>query len=341
MPETIQEVVVMVHGVQPDVSPRINAGRYAEFFDGVSGRVDDGSPWKTARRVEVEWGKKAGRAPDPEANHRRLSKAQRNYADAILAAVGDEGEWTWNPAGRAVVSGLRSLCVRGFGDMFYYVSEDGKKSLRGSLATYLADQVSGGLAGSDGALPSKPLSLTFVGHSAGAVACADFLFFLFRKDRPAEEFLGCKKNMIDPLVRKNLDELKARAEDGSLRVRRLITLGSPFSMVLARSAEVVERLADYAKNTPPEGRPKLNPRDYGVLDSAADGDGSRFEDQLTGPRWINVWDKDDLIAYPVEPVFEAGEAVVDLNINVGSGLRTVHGKYWSDKTVYQTLAGMW
>ncbi len=61
-------------------------------------------------------------------------------------------------------------------------------------------------------------------------------------------------------------------------------------------------------------------------------------------RWLNLYDKDDVIAYPLKPVNEAFAKVVieDIPVNVGGILDSwnplSHSAYWEDKTVHQYIA---
>ncbi|MEM6394113.1 MAG: hypothetical protein AAF797_15205 [Planctomycetota bacterium] len=327
----IREALIMVHGVQPSPDPQPHTDDYNDLYNGISKHLPADSPWKTAPIIRVEWGEKHPGHDGPERNHHRLSAAQRYYGQATLDTLRDTDRFSINPA-RYVIDGLRELVMLGFGDMFYYVSQDGKASLR----TELVHQVIDSLIQRDGIPDDEAWSITFVGHSAGSVICADFLFLLFYDHNRIDKFLGDHEDLspaeYDDFKNK-LQTLRDMAEQGRLRVRRLITLGSPFSLVLPRNRKLVERLAS---------KQPLDPAHYGLAQSKADQASSPFEaSPLTGPRWINIWDRDDPIAYPIAQLFDAPETVTDLYINVSNSVKNAHGAYWDNDDVHQQLAERW
>ncbi|MEM6552305.1 MAG: hypothetical protein AAF750_09295 [Planctomycetota bacterium] len=327
----MREALVMVHGVQPGTNPQPHDADYTAIFNGVSGQLPHDSPWKTAPIISVEWGERYPATDGPDRNHHFLSAAQRYYGKATLDTLKATDRFSINPA-RYVIDGLRDLVMLGFGDMFYYVSQDGKASLR----TELVNQVVDGLTPPNGTPDDEAWSLTFVGHSAGSVICADFLFLLFYDHNRIDKFLGDHEDLSPAeydALKDKLQTLREMARQGRLRVRRLITLGSPFALVLPRNRALVERLAN---------QQPLDPAHYGLAHSPADQPGSPFDTSpLTGPRWINIWDRDDPIAYPVAQLFNAPDHVTDLHINVSNSVAKAHGAYWDDRTVHKQLAERW
>ncbi len=69
-----------------------------------------------------------------------------------------------------------------------------------------------------------------------------------------------------------------------------------------------------------------------------------IETLLTTPYWLNIYDKDDVIAYPIRTVNRWWEKIVneDLAINVGGLLSfwnpLSHNGYWKNKTVHHEIA---
>ncbi|HUG89750.1 MAG TPA: hypothetical protein VML55_02890 [Planctomycetaceae bacterium] len=66
----------------------------------------------------------------------------------------------------------------------------------------------------------------------------------------------------------------------------------------------------------------------------------------TGTEWLNLYDPDDVLGYPLKPVNDAYAAVVtrDVEINAG-GLLTSwnpasHDQYWTDKDLTAPAAEM-
>jgi hypothetical protein len=110
-----------------------------------------------------------------------------------------------------------------------------------------------------------------------------------------------------------------------LRLRRLITFGSPISFLAFRSDALVEILAR---------DDRLRPEDYG-LKSELTG-----EPPLPGPRWINLWDRDDPIAWPVSPLMES-ELVEDVYVDVSNSVTSAHTAYWKSRKVHKEIARRW
>ncbi len=67
--------------------------------------------------------------------------------------------------------------------------------------------------------------------------------------------------------------------------------------------------------------------------------------QLKEPgKWLNVWDKDDALGWPMAVVPEAKPYVIDVQTNIGGFLSwtgLVHTHYWEDKTLWRdTIANL-
>ena len=77
----------------------------------------------------------------------------------------------------------------------------------------------------------------------------------------------------------------------------------------------------------------LEPADYGLNSVIDDG-------ELTGPRWINLWDKDDPIAWPVGPVMSS-PLVEDVYVDVSDSVGAAHNSYWDSKGIHEAIAARW
>ena len=307
------ELVVYVHGVSNDLCGRRHTPEYEAMHKGVAAR----NPAWPSKYVGVEWGwnHDGGEAK----SHQLLTEAQRHLGARALHGVTAPWDFTLNPA-RSVVNSMRPLMIYGFADIFYYVSADGKKAVRGAVATQIADFIRSETGGDETTL----ISLTMLGHSAGSVVCFDFLFYLF-----------CARGHVyldrsDPgyEAAKWLRELAQGAEK-RLRLRRLITFGSPITMLACRSDPVLGILA--------RGN-GLDPRDYGLASNWAVGQ------PLSGARWINLWDRDDPIGWPVEPLMaDVGDEpmVEDVYADVSDAITAAHDKYWRSRFVHRTIGEKW
>jgi len=329
----MREVLVYIHGVSP-LGQGSHDANYQSLHRGIRKLRGD----FPENFCGVEWGWR--RAGDTTAtSHQLLSDAERNLGGRAISAVNDPGDFTLNLL-RIAVEKFRPLMIYNFADMFYYASEDGKNALRFAVAQQIVSWVK---SSSGGGGAAEPISLTLLGHSAGSVIAFDFLFFLF-SPRPVTQFIKAEKVSAGPStlsastdkpprIKETLDELeqlKSMATSGQLRVRRLITFGSPITPLAFRSDAVLKILS-----SSPGAR--LTAKDYGLLRNDP-----AFGTPLSGPRWINIWDKDDPIAWPVEPLIaEANTAVKDRYVDVSDSPTEAHGAYWDSAKVHSEIASAW
>ena len=87
----------------------------------------------------------------------------------------------------------------------------------------------------------------------------------------------------------------------------------------------------------------LQPKDYGLESNFYD---DQF--QLAGPRWINFWDKDDPISFPVAPLFLTNQKiksknnpVSDVYCDVSDFITAAHNACWNDKSMHRKIAEFW
>ncbi len=315
------EYLIFIHGVSQDSESSEDDGltpkekhqqSYDSLYEGIS-KVGSSFPnraeWKLATPCYIEWGSNFDQQPDPKGD-RLLAAAQDNFANRILPNVQDSKDFALNPV-RAFLPTLRTLMIKGFSDMFYYVSREGKNSVRKTIALQILECIQEPLAS------GEPISLTFFGHSAGSVVAFDFLFSLFF----SQEHLFLEDEMD-----KDIKELRSLVAARKLRVRRLITFGSPISMLAFRSDAVLKVLANNRR---------LNPSDYGFDQDLA------TDSPLTGGRWLNFWDKDDLISWPVEPLMKKSDSLQDIYLDAGDHISSVHNEYWTSKKMHAEIAARW
>ncbi|ANV86900.1 hypothetical protein [Picosynechococcus sp. PCC 7117] len=321
----MHEYLIYIHGVSPENNPD-QTETYDQLHKGV-GKVSTNFPnrsdWEKAKRCDIKWGSE--QSPVLEGDY-LLAKAQDELAKKLLGHIQQTSDWTINPA-RLLLSTLRELMIRGFSDMFYYVSQDGKRSIRRSVSSQIIQCIQEPLE------KNEPISLTFLGHSAGSVIAFDFLFYLFasqsilsNKDHDFIEVGNEDSSEVNHILQ-DFEKLRKLADNKRLRVRRLFTFGSPISMLAFRSNAVLDILA--------QGN-ALNFHDYGLADNP-----EVFGQSLNGARWINFWDKDDIIAWPVEGLMQESSAIKDIYVDIGDHISTVHNLYWNSKKVHEEIAALW
>ena len=302
------EVVFYVHGVNPGVEGRLHTGDYTNLHQGIAeAGVDDQWPEEFGG---AEWGWNFDDA-QPR-SHRALTTAQKVLGGQVFDDLKEQPDLTFNPA-RLLLNGLRKIIFYGFGDMFYYVSADGKWAVRAEVASQLLKHIEQRRGDSD-----EPISLTLLGHSAGSVIAFDFLYYLFSKRKRG--FLRS-----DDDTAQGMATLKEHAGNGRLRLRRLVTFGSPISLLAFRSNALVEIFARDET---------LEPEDYGLVSKLPD------QPDLDGPRWINIWDKDDPIAWPIAPIMDSPLAK-DVYVDVSDKVSAAHDAYWESKKAHRAIASSW
>lgn len=231
-----------------------------------------------------------------------LDRAQKVIAARVTAVTPSDRTSFGSLIFAPAVEPVRGLIQHTWADILYYVSEQGKAQVRHVVWGRLLDKADA----------NAPLDLTVIGHSAGSMIAIDFLFWLFsgeREDPAALAALG-----LDPAV--------VAAARRNWRLRRLVTFGSPIAPLLIRSVAVTRMIA---------ADQVLDARDLGLGRPAHSG---------AQPVWLNVWDRHDVLAWPVEPFF-AGGLVHDLYPDHSDSLLGSHEAYWKAGNVHRALAASW
>jgi hypothetical protein len=302
----MKEAVFYIHGVTPVEAPVPHHNTYAGFHQGVSRLVPE---WPSLFGG-AEWGWNPG--ADTSHDQQLLSQAQRQLGNRVIPAIGEAKDFSLNPA-RLALNQLRQVMFYGFSDVFYYTSNTGKEAVRTTiceqLVTFLQQQK----------IEQEPIRISFVGHSAGAVIAFDLLFHLFHPMEPPYD----SHCFIDPEQHEVAKQLRCWADAKQLQLRRLITMGNPLSSMAFRHSRVVEAIA---------AGEHLDPSHYGL----------NPDENLPGPRWINLWDLDDPLAWPVEPLMDTEQqTVADVYVNVSDWVTKAHNAYWTSKTAFKAVADHW
>lgn len=250
--------------------------------------------------VQVEWGWETEKAGAT----RSLGKAQRVVYDRVKGATPRDRTGWGSAIFAPAVEPVRDLVTLGWSDLLYYAAGGGKERTRNVVWGEIFAQVG----------VESETDLTLITHSAGTLIAHDFLFWLFSGRRDDEiETLSALPGVED--VR------KARR---NWRVRRFVTLGSPLAPTFVRSADLVDLLAE-------PGSPKISMAPLGMTRPAHDG---------RDPLWINVWDRHDVLAYPLEPFYGDGR-LLDLYPDHSDSLLGAHEAYFESDGVHRIVAAHW
>jgi hypothetical protein len=191
----------------------------------------------------------------------------------------------------------------GWSDIVYYTSAEGEAAARHDVWSQILDRV-----------PTREaIDITIISHSLGSMLAHDFLFYLFSGKRRNERTQVCG-------TRDGWDSAEV-----NWRLRRLITMGSPLAPLIVRAPGFVQRIAH-------EPSPWLDPADLGLGQVSHAG---------ARPVWLNVWDRHDVVSFPVSGIYGAGDRIRDLYPDFTDWTPRAHGAYWKSRKVAKALARFW
>lgn len=312
-----KEVTVYVHGISPERNVESHSVTYDTLQENVDKELEKLGKEPLGEAIKVEWGWEYVKNKEAD---RYLAEAERRIYDMTFKAYKKAKDLTINPNRWIVKNKLRPLFLFGIADMFYYVSEYGKKSIRGNVFdTVLGSFIKLGGA-KKGKSPEEGLSITCIGHSAGTVILHDLLYNIFTKNYTARKTPPAYKYIYEDYLRTARDW----AKKGKLRLRKIYTMGSPITPLTFRSNTIIEKLMAV-----PSGEGFFDAEDIGISATL----------ELTNPRWVNFWDPDDVIAYPLEFIYKKSKGIIeDKCVDVSDLALLAHGVYWTDKKVAKYIA---
>ena len=138
-----------------------------------------------------------------------------------------------------------------------------------------------------------------VGHSLGSVIAYDFVYSMIQNSK-LFSFTDSDKETFD-------------AGKWQSSFADLYTMGSPIGLFLMRKKQFWENKFSGLKNPMTKVPSKTR-------------------------QWINIWDKDDLIAYPLQNIFSNVPNLVDVEVDAGMLMPWAHTQYWSDRRTAEVVA---
>jgi hypothetical protein len=311
-----KEITIYVHGITPEKKVRPHTSTYKGLHSIVNAELQRLKKPLLGQPLMVEWGWEASQEAD-----RYLARAEQKVADVTFKAIGRGKDFTVNPL-RFGLSTARKMFLHGAADMFYYVSEDGKKTVRKTVFKKILHELVE-LSEKGNSIP-KGISLTCIGHSAGSVILHDLLFNIFTT-RYTKKNLPPAYTYLKAEDRKLLSAARMLAKNKEIRLRKLYTFGSPITPLMFRSNDLIAEVVKH----PRKEKGFLKPEDIGII----------AYDDLDNPRWANFWDKDDVISHPLEFLYDNRKGVIkDYCIDVSDRVFKAHSSYWTNKKMAEYIA---
>lgn len=300
---SVKDVIIYMHGITPAREPQ----RHTQDYDALESLL---IPELRARgkaypqhRIDMEWGFDA---PSVSTKDRILAATERMLAETVSEIAGQNRDLTLNPL-RPVHELVRQYFILGLADMFYYVSEDGKADVRQNILNTLLDRL-------PPLGPDETYSFTIVAHSAGSAIMHDLLFIIFG---------GSSKSFLSGESAGRLQTLQEYARLGKVFVKCFVTIGALITPLIVRSRKMLEMIYN-----------------NGTLDGKLDLDSIGIRAGPIGTsRWLNFWDKDDPVSFPVAFLYhDPDDLVRDYYVDIGDIFPLVHMGYWSSKKVAEIIA---
>lgn len=335
-------VLFFVHGLMLTDKPVPEGKQYDLLWEPVkqqynlSQRIDE--------IVRVNWGQYLEETYAPRLDE-RINQAEKFISDKLnfdrlrqnpspnnIIIGGMGGDFSLQPWWRLLVKPLREqLLLRGFGDAVYYLGEEGRIAIQlavyrqvlGVLEKY-RPQIEQGIERRETKLKVR---LHAIGTSLGTAIVNDFLHGLFsntgyRIQTHPEEAKEPKIVTSDVLEEEKQQTVeryqfwRLAAEKKSIELGSIVTMASQLPILLLRSQRVVDSFAN--EQTLPADEIGI-PRDSKEI------------------LWKIFYDIDDLLAFPVRPLFGEYPGIQDIQVDVGDGLRT-HTSYWQNGKIHEEVA---
>ncbi len=298
------EIPILIHGIMPDKIPGTCKREYDNLLHGVNNALK-----MTPRagfsnfslEVPVIWGRPISNA-GPHEPDEYLSEVERKLEVHAKQAMGPAYDRLFG-----IFGALHDFIFYGVSDLVYYVSGDGETSIRNRVFGYIAREI----AKRDRELRGR-FSLTIFGHSAGSLIAHDLLYHLFSVSGPESE---------EATLHRDMQKLRKLVSEGRLRARRLYTFGSPITPMVLRANSLLKIFHEDRL---------LDPEDLGLING---------QDDLSNPRWVNFWTRNDAASYPVEFMYENTAGIVkDVEISSPFNPVTAHSSYWRSTEMADHIA---
>jgi hypothetical protein len=148
---------------------------------------------------------------------------------------------------------------------------------------------------------------TILAHSLGSVIINDILF---HTKQGLNKLSTEDQKYYNKLIIPGFSSFTEFANEVQKNLQSFVSFGSPISLFLQ------QEIRKFGAPNPPKAQPPV----------------------ANNQKWINIYDEDDFLGYPVIPFFDnPNNNCFDKEINVGFGFNA-HGNYWDNREVARTIA---
>ncbi|HEY9852425.1 MAG TPA: acylphosphatase [Leptolyngbyaceae cyanobacterium] len=335
-------VLLFVHGLMITDTSVPEGSQYDLLWEPVKQQYDLSE--RIDEVVRVRWGQYLEETTTPRLDE-KINLAEKFISDRLnfdrlrenpspnnVVRSGMNGDLTLQPWWRLLVNPLReSLLLRGFGDAVYYVGEDGRIAVQLSVYRQVLEALEQYRSRIERDIAREELNIKVrlhaIGTSLGTMIINDFLHGLFSntgyriKVHPeqAKEPKIVTSDVLEEEKQQTVERYqfwRLAAQKRRLEVGSIVTMASQIPVLLLRSQRVVDAFAN--GETLPADEIGIPPDTKEII-------------------WKIFYDIDDVLAFPVRPLFGDYPGIQDIQVDVADGLKT-HVSYWRNETIHEQVA---
>ncbi len=316
-------ILLMIHGVVEDTQPSSHTPDYNELWDFLQKK----QPLLTERInevIRVEWGHSPlPKTPDLLPDEKLTAAentivAATNYATIKASATPDDSFLELTPDFlprlilRPILSRVKEqVIVAGIGDVFYYTSSEGERSVRDRVYSEF-------MRGMEPYKNADNVALHLIGHSQGATIGFDFLFGLLAPD---SEFASGRPGFVEdeqgsPEMVAAYTHWRDMAQAGRLTLGSKSSFGCQIALMMLRKQKLVDRLA---------AGQRLDPTVIGVPKSGP-------------PKWKIFFDTDDVLGFPTRRLFDSVGSIREYEVDSDWNPLASHTSYRLNDEVQREIA---
>ena len=292
-----RNILLLIHGMVPETNPANPGNEIYFFWKNIRDSSSDGvlnARIPESQVLSVEWGHQLPTDildPMQLREDKRVMAAENKVLEKIFSNWSD----TCSPQAKIAHEIHKSILITGVGDVIYFCGGQGEQRVREVVYRQLFEKLKDFI--------NDSICLHIITHSLGVTISHDFLFNIFRTDHSPSNI--------------QFNELREKANDGSLELGTFICAASQLPLLLLRSQNVVDTLANGNL---------LNPADVGVK-------GDKVQ-------WLLFYDKRDLLSLLTKALYQQSlvsnirEVLVENDApGILPNFAASHTGYWSNATV--------